>query len=525
MTRDFSYCSKCGAQVADDSAFCSKCGNPLALANVPGAQAKMPSPSSTPPGPMPTSTDQAASAQLTKSERASVRHGWSLLWLRWAAWLFAFGTVFSAAAGAARIHQGGWSSSLSSFMVIALYGAWGYLIIGVITSGIVTLVCWLVIRDRPAKLWGKSTSIGLGLLIAAVVGLVLGLALGLSVAANSSLSTTIPQAISASTVAPSCTDADIEAAFQRFKSLDDAVGATKGSTASLDPRVDRFWSLFPVCTGDQTAATLSQQSHSEYIDAWLFGSADSVIVKYDGHKYSDARKYLDQYFEIVRVMQPIAEQKGWTQMLGVVKALTPVMNDYDNKLTAAGYKRAKASGTSNSTSISGVAKTSVAVPSSVSTPVFVAATTKCGPHTEAQVKYDKVERAFLARHLSEVERDGPDVAETWIGCVGDPYYLKLFAQRPDVGYYFMMQAASALDYSATANLTDRTGDKAAALRQAKAAKYLFGEILANSQHANESDMHSLKKLAAVGTSMANQIIDALKPKADSGAQAHQEKGL
>lgn len=138
-----------------------------------------------------------------------------------------------------------------------------------------------------------------------------------------------------------------------------------------------------------------------------------------------------------------------------------------------------------------------------------AATTKCGPDTEAQAEFDKVERAFFARHLDEVENNGPNVANTWLHCMADPYYLKLFAQRPGAGYYMMMMAANAFNYSAAANLRDRSGDKAAALRQAKIAKYLYGEILANSQHADKSDMHSMQKIAAVGTLMANQIIAAL----------------
>jgi hypothetical protein len=91
-------------------------------------------------------------------------HNWTMIWLKWSIWLFAF--VFSWGIAIAVVLGG--NLTVLEFQV--LVGLFSGGIIGPTVMGVVALICRAVVGQKPARILGEQTSIIRGSLIAVICG-------------------------------------------------------------------------------------------------------------------------------------------------------------------------------------------------------------------------------------------------------------------------------------------------------------------------------------------------------------------
>lgn len=137
---------------------------------------------------------------------------------------------------------------------------------------------------------------------------------------------------STASAAPQCTSRRIATMFADFKILD---AAPSGKTGAAN--ADKLWRDAVEC--DATSGlNLSDRDHGIYVDAMLFGIADSAFAYYSVGRYKDAREYLNRYKLLGPDFRKIAQMKGWTKFLGALDQLDPIMKSLEENLDARGYK-------------------------------------------------------------------------------------------------------------------------------------------------------------------------------------------
>jgi len=242
--------------------------------------------------------------------------------LRWCVWIVAIGAGYQGGELLASLFFGPTAIFDAAFRFVL--GVLGYLLFGAILGAVVALIIAATVHSLPQKLrtWRVAGIIATCTLLLGVLYAWTNprVALGTGTAGSG-----------VAHAASSCTSAAIATMFADFVSLDaNPVGVT-GAT-----RADKLWHDSVVCDA-QAGLSLSDRDHGTYLDALVFGSADSAYAYYSVGRYRDSRKYLNQYQQLSEDMRSIAQAKGWLAFLQRLDTLAPIMQSLDGKLHAKAF--------------------------------------------------------------------------------------------------------------------------------------------------------------------------------------------
>lgn len=240
--------------------------------------------------------------------------------VRWYVWVVLLGTGYHTGQLAVIATHG----LLARGLVIFATGVAGYIMIGIAPAAIIACLASALPRLRILP-----TSLKMGALRAFLVGILLGI---LSVYYQPSL---YLSPVAAADNAIPCTDAAVEAQFQKVMSILNGYEKSAVQPKTLVNKMDAVWAAEPACT--DSSPSLSQEEGAKYLDILLIGNAISVAIYFDAGQYKKARKHLDDYLAFVKVTEPVAETKGWKGWLSFAQQFAPLMKHFDEALSKAGY--------------------------------------------------------------------------------------------------------------------------------------------------------------------------------------------
>jgi hypothetical protein len=208
--------------------------------------------------------------------------------------------------------------------------ALGYAVVGAVIAALAALIITPFARRAGSVAGARSVAYGL-----AGLGFIIGVAfvaqkpwiVGGPLPANSATTTVLGNGVAARP----CTSATVELEVADFRALDAAKTPTASAAAA-----DRLWRDEVECTAED-GKSLSDRDHGIWIDAELFGAAESALAYYDVKRYADSRTYVTRYQGMSPMWAQIAQKKRWTQMSAALVKVDAMVAALDTKLKAAGH--------------------------------------------------------------------------------------------------------------------------------------------------------------------------------------------